>query len=132
MLQFLTTAQRIAVLVLTLTFLIGCFLILNRYFQSNLQPELILQTITIKAQGAKENTPVASQNTAAPIGFSKININKATAKQLERLPDIGPVLSQRIIEYRNQHGPFKKIEELRKVPGIGPKTFQKIKPLVDI
>ncbi len=58
----------------------------------------------------------------------KININKATAKELESLPGIGPALSKRIIEGR----PYEKIEDIQKVKGIGPKTFEKIKDKITV
>jgi competence ComEA-like helix-hairpin-helix protein len=62
----------------------------------------------------------------------KIDLNSASASQLELLPQIGPVLSQRIIHYRETKGQFQKIEDLLKVPGIGPKTFDKIKDLITV
>jgi len=62
----------------------------------------------------------------------KIDLNSASASQLELLPQIGPVLSQRIINHRNTKGKFQKIEDLLKVPGIGPKTFDKIKEFVTV
>jgi competence ComEA-like helix-hairpin-helix protein len=57
-----------------------------------------------------------------------IDPNRASQADLETLPGIGPVLAQRIIDYRRAHGPYKKIADLRKVPGIGPKKLKKIKP----
>ena len=65
-------------------------------------------------------------------GKKKIDVNSASASQLELLPQIGPVLSQRIINYRETKGQFQKIEDLLKVPGIGPKTFDKIKDLITV
>ncbi len=62
----------------------------------------------------------------------KVNINLATAAELESLPGIGPALSQRIIEYREQHGPFKAITDLQKVSGIGPKKFASLEPLITV
>ncbi len=58
---------------------------------------------------------------------AKINLNIATAKELEELPGIGPVMAQRIIEYRTTHGPFYSISEIQEIKGIGVKTFEKIK-----
>jgi competence protein ComEA len=57
-----------------------------------------------------------------------IDPNRASQADLEALPGIGPVLARRIIEYRRVHGPYKKIADLRKVSGIGPKKLEKIKP----
>ncbi len=60
----------------------------------------------------------------------KININTAPLEVLENLPRIGPKVAQRIVDFRKQNGPFKKIEELMKVKGIGEKTFARLKDLV--
>jgi comEA protein len=57
----------------------------------------------------------------------KININSATREQLEALPRIGPVLAQRIIDYREKHNGFVHIDELRGVSGIGDATLQRIR-----
>jgi competence protein ComEA len=62
----------------------------------------------------------------------RININKASAAELELLPHIGPSMAKRILDYRTLHGPFKSIADLDKVKGIGPKTLAKIAPLVTV
>lgn len=54
----------------------------------------------------------------------KININKASATELTQLKRIGPKLSERIVEYREKHGPFERPEDIMQVKGIGPKTFE--------
>lgn len=53
-----------------------------------------------------------------------IDINRATPDDLISLPGIGPALAQRIVDYRNEHGPFRSVEELERVSGIGPQTVQ--------
>ena len=60
----------------------------------------------------------------------KININTANASTLQTLPGIGPVLSERIIEYRNQNGLFEIIDDIKDVSGIGEKKFEGIKDLI--
>jgi competence protein ComEA len=62
----------------------------------------------------------------------KIDINTATLDQLETLPRIGEVLGQRIIDYREQHGPFRSIDDLLNVSGIGDATMAGLRPLVTI
>jgi competence protein ComEA len=57
-----------------------------------------------------------------------LDLNTATAADLDALPGIGPVLAKRIVDYRNAHGPFKKTDDLEMVSGIGPKKLEKIKP----
>ncbi|MFH1935568.1 MAG: helix-hairpin-helix domain-containing protein [Pseudomonadota bacterium] len=54
----------------------------------------------------------------------KININKASSVELTQLKRIGPKLSERIVEYREKHGPFERPEDIMQVRGIGPKTFE--------
>jgi comEA protein len=62
----------------------------------------------------------------------KININSASAQELQKLPQIGAAVAQRIVDYRDKHGKFAKIEEIMKVKGIGEKRFLKIKPLITV
>ncbi|NWF78064.1 MAG: helix-hairpin-helix domain-containing protein [Chloroflexi bacterium] len=62
----------------------------------------------------------------------KIDINRAEAWLLEALPAIGEVLAQRIVDYRSEHGPFRTIEDLLKVSGIGQGTFDKIKDYITV
>jgi competence protein ComEA len=71
---------------------------------------------------------------AAPAsrGVTAVNLNTATADQLEALPGIGPATATRIVEYRQKNGPFKKIEDLMSIKGIGEKSFLKLKPLVTV
>jgi competence protein ComEA len=63
-------------------------------------------------------------------GAEKININKASAVELTQLNRIGPKLSERIVEYREKHGPFERPEDIMQVRGIGPKTFELNKDLI--
>ena len=57
-----------------------------------------------------------------------LNLNTATKDDLVALPGIGPAKAQAIVDYRNQHGPFRSLDELRKVKGIGEKLFLQLKP----
>jgi competence protein ComEA len=63
---------------------------------------------------------------------AKININTATLDQLETLPGIGEVLGQRVIDYREQHGPFHSVDDLLNVSGIGPSHLADIKDSVTV
>lgn len=60
-----------------------------------------------------------------------INVNRASGEELRRLPGIGPKLSQRILDARAKK-PFQSVEDLRRVPGIGPKTLERLRPFVTI
>jgi len=62
----------------------------------------------------------------------KIDINRAEAWLLEALPGIGPSRAQAIVDYRNENGPFKRIEDLLQVEGIGEGTFNKIKDYITV
>ena len=59
-----------------------------------------------------------------------VDLNRATAVELQAIPGIGPVIAGRIVAYREQHGAFATPEELMEVPGVGAKTFARIAPLV--
>ncbi|PIU31817.1 MAG: hypothetical protein COT06_06080 [Syntrophobacteraceae bacterium CG07_land_8_20_14_0_80_61_8] len=63
---------------------------------------------------------------------SCVNINTATADQLQALPGIGPAIAAAIVQHRQQNGPFAAMDDLKKVKGIGDKKFEKIKNLICI
>jgi competence ComEA-like helix-hairpin-helix protein len=75
--------------------------------------------------------PAAAPAVLAADG-SHLDINRADGSGLQELPGIGPVLAERIVAYREAHGPFQRLEDLRDVPGIGPKRFTHIRPLIRI
>lgn len=74
----------------------------------------------------------AQDSRQPPAGAAQVNVNTATAAQLEALPGIGKATAERIIEYRQKNGSFKKIEDLMNVRGIGEKSFLNLKPLVTV
>ena len=61
-----------------------------------------------------------------------LNINTATAEELETLPKIGPQMAQRIVDYREAHGKFAAVDALQNVKGIGKKTLEKLRPFIDV
>ena len=67
-----------------------------------------------------------------PAIVTAININTASAKELDALPGIGAKTAALIVEYRQKNGPFKKIEELINVRGVGEKSFLKLKPQLTV
>lgn len=88
---------------------------------------LIGEVVTAPTPSTKSGT---LQTATSPGG--KININTATLAELDRLPGVGPSIGQRIIDYRTQNGDFKKIDDLKKVRGIGDAMFDQIKDLVTL
>lgn len=81
------------------------------------------------------NSLVLPGSTEEPANTSQdnkdlININTASAEELDSLPGIGPTLAQRIIAYREENGPFQTIEDIVNVSGIGSSTFENIKDLI--
>jgi len=62
----------------------------------------------------------------------KININKASVEQIAKLKGIGPKYADRIVQYREEHGPFKTPEDIIKVRGIGPKMFDSNKDRITV
>jgi len=72
------------------------------------------------------------EKAAAANGSKLVNINTADAGQLIELPQIGPKMAQRILEFRKSNGNFKRTQDLMKVKGIGEKVFAKLQPLITI
>ena len=61
-----------------------------------------------------------------------IDLNRATSEDLDAIPGVGPALAQRIVDYRKAHGPFKQVEALMAVSGVGPESLQKLKPYLGL
>ncbi|NIK61017.1 ComEA family DNA-binding protein [Kribbella shirazensis] len=76
------------------------------------------------------STTAPSPTTTPGTPGAPVNLNTATLAQLDALPGVGPVLAQRILDYRTQNGPFTTIDQLQEVPGVGPKKFDSLKPHV--
>ncbi len=81
----------------------------------------------VKKKANAQNIPEGSTNE-----FALIDINLADQKELQLIPRIGPVLAQRIIQFREENGQFDRVEELMQVKGIGNATFERIAPYISI
>lgn len=80
--------------------------------------------IYIPRQGEMVSGPVSGQEMGEQ---QKLNVNTATAAELEELDGLGPTRAKAIIKYREEHGPFQKVEDLQNVSGIGEKTLAKFR-----
>ena len=74
----------------------------------------------------------AAPGAAAAAAPGLLSLNAATAEQLDELPGIGPVLADRIVEWRTAHGPFGSVDQLREVSGIGARKFETLKDLLTL
>jgi competence protein ComEA len=86
------------------------------------------QQVHVPRQG--EDDPPVEPPSGQPMSGGKVNLNTADSAALESLPGIGPALAQRIVDYRQTHGPFERIEDLMQVSGIGEATFEEVKELI--
>jgi len=96
---------------------------------------VLLALVALAAVPAAAQQKTASSKAAAkaaPGSTAPVNINTATQAQLEALPGLGSAVAQRIVEYREKNGNFKKLEDLMNVKGIGEKSFLKLKPLITV
>jgi competence protein ComEA len=89
------------------------------------------QHVHVPQVGEVDPPPVLSGGVSRSEG-ALVNINTATASELETLPGVGEVTAQRIIEYREANGPFESIEEIQEVSGIGPKTFAGMEEMITV
>ena len=92
----------------------------------------VLAMAALPAGAAQQKSPAAKPAGASAAPTTPVNINTATQQQLETLPGLGAKVAQRIIEYRQKNGNFKKVEDLMNVKGIGEKSFLKLKPILTI
>jgi competence protein ComEA len=98
---------------------------------------IVLLIMGLASAAAAQTTAASKAPKAKPsktvVGLAApVNLNTATVAQLDALPGVGTSTAQRIVEYRQKNGSFKKIEELMNVKGIGEKSFLKLKPLITV
>ena len=113
---------------LLLALLVGSGITL--YQRSHLQfaPELIIE----RNDPATEEETITENRAIPSPARTRINVNLASAAELERVPGLGPKLSRRIVEYRQANGTYQKLEDLIEVQGIGPKSLEKIRDYLTV
>ena len=94
-------------------------------------PAVFLGKPDLIAVPNEERPHVQTTETLAPNTPELLNINTASAEELQILPNIGTQMAQRIVDYRTQHGTFASVDALQNVKGIGAKTLEKLRPFVD-
>jgi comEA protein len=121
-----TPQETRALIFLVVALLVGSGITLYKRTHPKFAPELILQKREILSSSQDNYPPDTGMN------MRGIDINRANQEQLQLLPGIGPVISKRIVEYRETHGDFKKIEDVIQVKGVGSNTFQRIKDYIAV
>lgn len=110
------------------------------YLSPTTTPALISTPTSTPSSSTLAPTPTAAIPTStlasslSPVSeqSAKININTANSQELDKITGVGPVIAQRIIDYRDKNGPFQKIEDIKKVNGIGDIKFEKMKSEITI
>jgi endonuclease G len=96
--------------------------------------EQIESTVNVSQWSFRSSSTYSSSSSAYQTkqeklaGKARINVNTASRSELTQLPRVGPATADKIIAYRNVHGPFRSLNDLQKIKGIGPKTVEQLKP----
>src|SRR5450756_2574256 len=90
------------------------------------------EQVTVPVKSADGASTVVSSTSPSSSVHARISINHGTLADLDTLPGIGPAKAQAILDYRAQHGSFKRLEDLQNVKGIGTKTYEDLKSLITL
>lgn len=94
---------------------------------------LLLAILVLAPAAVTGATPVSTAAAAQePVPERKVDLNTADAIELQRAPGIGPAMAQRILDWREEHGPFERLEDLLDIRGIGEKTLEKLRPWLEV
>lgn len=143
MMTIFTSQERMVIQFLIISIAIGLItgVVRKKYFSPDFSQQIekdivSFKTLTEKMISSHSNV---TENTSTKMGdiedeksVKSLNINTANIIDLLDLPKVGPVTAERIINYRNDYGPFKSVDDLLNIKGIGPKTLAKMKPLITV
>jgi competence protein ComEA len=113
--------EQVALLFLTGALLTGTGLAVVDYYRPSSLEEFAVVPRAI---------PVPQPVAVALVDSGRVALNAATLEQLQQLPSIGPRMAARILQYRQENGPFESLDQLRRVRGIGARVLEKLRPLV--
>ena len=101
-------------------------------FRTCLSLVVLVFLMAAPLRASAQQTPVPPPAAKSTVAAGAVNLNTASAAELDALPGIGAKTAARIVEYRQKNGPFKKIEELMNVRGVGEKNFLKLKAQITV
>ena len=92
----------------------------------------MLLLIVLCTAGLMPTSLSAAENPTVNHAAATISLNRATAEELQALPGVGPALSERIIKYRTEHGPFRTVDQLTEVQGVGQAKLARFKDRLNV
>ncbi len=143
MMTIFTRQERIVIQFLMISIAIGLVtgIVRKMYFSPDFSEQIeknialfrnTTETIISSHLTMPENTSTKTDDIEDEKSVKSLDINKAKKSDLLTLPKVGPVTAERIIRYRDDYGPFKSIDDLLNIKGIGSKTLEKMKPLITV
>lgn len=102
----------------------------SRYMEHRREKLLTTPEVPLPPGTSPCDIPGNSESAGGVTPVRRLNLNRASRQDLQRLPGIGPVLADEIIRHRERHGPFQKVEDLLIVPGVGPTRFRRLAPML--
>ena len=86
--------------------------------------------IVVPVRAAIGAAGVAGGASSTAMPATKVSLGSATLEELDALPGVGPVTAQKIVDFRQKHGPFRSVDDLDAIPGIGPARIEQLRDLV--